>query len=140
VRFLVALAQAHSRITVAAFEDLPDVDHGRAVHKAFLNDPQHSEAKSVLRELAITAPDHVYRAALPVYEQLRVLRDTLALPSVTPDSDQYKEVGPQRFFAGLEALQQMMRDDLRPVRRDQDRRPERARIFELWSRGSDTDE
>ncbi len=62
VRFLVALAQAHSRIKVAAFEQkLVSAEKQRAVSRAFHDDPQHAEAKAVLRELAITAPEHVYR-------------------------------------------------------------------------------
>jgi hypothetical protein len=116
VDFLVALAQAHSRMTVAAFGDLPAADRRQAVHQAFHSDPRHSDAKSVFRELAIIASDHVYRAAVPVYEQLRVIRDTLALHPVAADSEEYKDVA-RPFFAQLEALQQLMRTDLQPTRR-----------------------
>jgi hypothetical protein len=125
VSFLVALAQAHSRMVVAAFGGLPAPDRRQAVHQAFHSDPRHSEAKSVLRELAITAPDHVYRAAVPVYEQLRMVRDALAVQPITVDSDEYNDLtGP--FFAQLESLQQVMRDDLQPTRRRLGRRAGRA--------------
>jgi hypothetical protein len=112
VRFLVALAQAHSRIKVAAFENLPPTEKKRAVSSAFHDDPQHAEAKAVLRELAITAPEHVYRLALEVYECLRVIRDVLFQPSITVSDAEYRQVsGP--FWAGLDTLQDVMREDLR---------------------------
>jgi hypothetical protein len=66
VHFLEALAQAHSRIVVVAFQGLPSAERRQAVHHAIHDDPQHAEVKSVLRELAITAPDPVYRLALMV--------------------------------------------------------------------------
>jgi hypothetical protein len=113
VRFLTSLAQAHSRMTVVAFREEPGPLRVQAVHHEFLSDPQHSDAKSVLRELAIAAPDHVYRAALPVYEQLRAMRDMLASHPVGPESPEYQQLS-WPFFKDLEALQQLMRDDLRP--------------------------
>jgi hypothetical protein len=116
VRFLTALAQAHSRMVVVAFSGLPTKERTNAVHEAFHTDPQHSEAKSVLRELGITAPNGIYRQGLRVYEQLREVREVLALPGITIDSEPYKAViGP--FFAALEALQEVMRDDLQPTPR-----------------------
>lgn len=115
-RFLVALAQAHSRITVTAFRDLSGPERRGAVHEAFHDDPQYSEAKSVLRELAITAPEHVYRMAAEVYESLRIVRDVLAQESTAVDYSEFKKVN-DPFFAGLEALQNVMRDDLQPSTR-----------------------
>ena len=115
VRFLVALSQAHSRMVMAAFREQSADERVEAVHRAFHNDPRHSEAKSVIRELGITAPDPVFRAALEVYEQLRAVRECLALPSVTATSEGYRSVV-RPFFAGLENLQRLMRDDLRPAR------------------------
>ena len=116
VRFLEALAQAHSRIIVTAMQDLSGAEKRQAIHHAFHNDPQYSEAKSVLRELAITAPDHVYRLACDVYERLRIVRDVLAQPSATVDYPEFKQAnGP--FFRELEVLQDVMRDDLQSARR-----------------------
>ncbi len=111
VRFLEALAQAHSRITVAALQGLAGAERRQAVHHAFHNDPRYSEAKSVLRELAITAPEHVYRLAVEVYERLRVVRDVLAQPSVTVSDAEYKQAS-DPFFARLDDLQDVMRADL----------------------------
>lgn len=113
VRFLTSLAQAHSRMTVVAFREEPGPAREQAVHHAFLSDPQHADAKSVLRELAIAAPDHIYRAAVPVYEQLRATRDLLASHPVGPESPEYQQLS-WPFFKDVEALQQLMRDDLRP--------------------------
>lgn len=115
-RFLVALAQAHSRITVTAFRNLSGPDRREAVHRAFHDDPQYSEAKSVLREIAITAPEYVYQVAADVYERLRIVRDVLAQESVTVDYAEYRKVGGP-FFASLETLQNVMRDDLQPATR-----------------------
>jgi hypothetical protein len=100
-------------MTVVAFREEPGPLRVQAVHHEFLSDPQHSDAKSVLRELAIAAPDHVYRAALPVYEQLRAMRDMLASHPIGPESPEYQQLS-WPFFKDLEALQQLMRDDLRP--------------------------
>ncbi|MET9423892.1 hypothetical protein ABZY06_24745 [Streptomyces sp. NPDC006540] len=113
VRFLTSLAQAHSRMTVVAFREEPGASRQAAVHDAFLSDPQHSDAKSVLRELAIAAPDHVYRAAGAVYEQLRAARDLLALHAAGVESPEYQQAI-RPFFANLDALQQLMREDLQP--------------------------
>ncbi|MFD3541818.1 hypothetical protein ACFWUQ_20295 [Streptomyces sp. NPDC058662] len=112
-RFLTSLAQAHSRMTQMAFKEEHGAARQHAVHDAFLNDPQYSDAKSVLRELALAAPDHVYRAAASVYQQLRDARDLLVLHAAGVDAPEYQRViGP--FFADLESLQQLMRDDLQP--------------------------
>ena len=113
VRFLAALAQAHSRMTVAAFREQPGPVRQQAVHDAFLSDPQHSDAKSVLRELAIAAPAHVYRAATSTYERLRSARDVLAAHPAGTESSEYQQLI-RPFFADLEHLQRLMRDDLRP--------------------------
>ena len=112
VRFLGALAQAHSRMVVVAFQEQSLAERRQAVHHAFHSDPQHSEAKSVLRELAITAPDDIYEPAQSVYMQLRVLRDTLAQTTITVDSSEYEELS-ESFFIALEGLQGVMRADLR---------------------------
>jgi len=111
-RFLVALTQAHSRIVVAAFKDQTAEERRQAVHEAFHRDPQHAEAKSVLRELAITAPDGVYTPASQVYERLRVMRDTLAQVTLTVDDQKYDDLN-RSFFTSLEELQVTMRSDLR---------------------------
>jgi len=112
VRFLVALAQAHSRIKVAAFEQkLVPAEKQRAVSRAFHDDPQHAEAKAVLRELAITAPEHVYRLALEVYECLRVIRDVLSEPSITAVDTEYRQAS-KPFWTRLDTLQDVMREDL----------------------------
>ena len=100
-------------MTVAAAREEAGPARRQAVHDAFLSDPQHSDAKSVLRELALAAPDHVYRAAVPVYEQLRVARDMLALDAMSFDAPEYQQVI-RPFFMDLDALQRLMRDDLRP--------------------------
>lgn len=113
MRFLSSLAQAHSRITGVACRVDPGPARQQAVHDAFHSDPQHFDAKAVLRELALAAPDHVYRAAVPVYHQLRAARDLLASTSLGVDAPEYQQVI-QPFFADLEALQQLMRDDLQP--------------------------
>ncbi|MEV3955504.1 hypothetical protein [Streptomyces albogriseolus] len=112
VRFLAALAQAHSRMTVAAWREQPGIGRQQAVHDAFLSDPQHSDAKSVLRELAIAAPDRVYRAATSTYEQLRAARDVLAVHPAGTESSEYQQLI-RPFFAALEDMQRLMRDDLR---------------------------
>ena len=116
VRFLEALAQAHSRMVVVAFQGLIGAEKQQAIHHAFHNDPQYSEAKSVLRELAITAPEQVYRLATEVYELLRVVRDMLAEPSLPGDSPEFRQAN-DSFFKNLEVLQNVMRDDLRSARR-----------------------
>ncbi|MGW0968755.1 hypothetical protein ACWC3X_19415 [Streptomyces populi] len=113
VRFLTALAQAHSRMAIAAARGEVGPERQHAVHDAFHLDPQHSDAKSVLRELGLAAPDHVYRVALPLYEQLRKVRDLLASDGVTFETPEYKQAV-QPFFQQMEALQRLMRDDLRP--------------------------
>lgn len=112
VRFLVALAQAHSRIKVTAFENLSPTEKQKAVSRAFHDDPQHAEAKAVLRELAITAPEHVYRLALEVYECLRVIRDVLFQPSITAADAEYRQAS-KPFWTRLDTLQDVMREDLR---------------------------
>ncbi|MFF4847606.1 hypothetical protein [Streptomyces sp. NPDC001194] len=117
VRFLTSLAQAHSRMTMAAAREAVGPARTQAIHNAFLTDPQHSDAKSVLRELAIAAPDHIYEAAVPVYYQLRTARDMLASDEVTFETPEYQQVI-QPFFRDLDSLQRLMRDDLHPpVRR-----------------------
>ncbi|MER7819192.1 hypothetical protein [Streptomyces sp. NPDC096153] len=113
VRFLTSLAQAHSRMTVVAFREEPGPLRAQAVHHEFLSDPQHSDVRSVLRELAIAAPDHVYRAALSVHEQLRALRDLLASHPVGPESPEYQQLS-WPFVRGFGGPAQLMRDDLRP--------------------------
>ncbi|MFK0123409.1 hypothetical protein ACIQSP_08850 [Streptomyces nigra] len=112
-RFLTSLAQTHSRMIVAAFRELPDDVRRQGVHDAFHNDPQNSDAKAVLRELAIVSPDHVHQAALTVYRQLRVIRETLAAQPLRPESPEYEAVR-RPFFTELENLQRVMRDDLKP--------------------------
>ncbi|MHB9849200.1 hypothetical protein ACSYGO_08170 [Streptomyces krungchingensis] len=112
-RFLTSLAQAHSRMIVAAFREQPDDARRQGVHDAFHNDPQNSDAKAVLRELAIVSPDRVHQAALPVYRQLRMIRETLAAQPLRPESAEYEAVR-QPFFQQLENLQKVMRDDLQP--------------------------
>lgn len=109
----MALAQAHSRMTMAAarLEDGPS--RTQAIHDAFLSDPHNSDAKSVLRELAIAAPDHIYEAAVPIYHQLRKARDMLASDGVTFETPEYQAVI-QPFFAELDSLQRLMRNDLQP--------------------------
>ncbi|GAA3836226.1 hypothetical protein GCM10022403_081040 [Streptomyces coacervatus] len=115
-RFLVALAQAHGRMAAVAFRDQSVTVRQNIVHQAYhayFDDPHHSDAKSVSRELAIIAPDHIYQAAIAVYDQLRLIRDMLASEPVTADSAEYQQAV-QPFFAGLEVLQQLMRRDLQP--------------------------
>lgn len=112
VRFLVALAQAHSRINVAAFEQLAPAEKKNAVHRAFHDDPQNAEAKAILRELAITAPEHIYRLALEVYECLRTIRDVLFQSTITAADAKYRQAN-KPFWTGLETLQDVMREDLR---------------------------
>ncbi|MBS2965297.1 hypothetical protein KGA66_19765 [Actinocrinis puniceicyclus] len=125
VRFLSALARAHSRMVVVAFGDLPADERRHAVHHAFHADPQHADAKSVLRELGITAPNHVYRQGLKVYGLLREVRELLAQPAITLDSEDYEPVI-GAFFAQLEFLQESMRDDLQPRARTARQRAQRA--------------
>ncbi|GGV55079.1 hypothetical protein GCM10010277_54660 [Streptomyces longisporoflavus] len=112
-RFLAALAQAHSRMTVAAASGLDGSARVRAVHDAFLNDPQNTDPKAVLREVAITAPDHVHQVAESVYEQLRTARDLLESDAVTFEAPEYQRVI-YAFFADLDVLQRLMRSDLQP--------------------------
>ena len=112
-RFLAALTQAHSRMTVAATSGEAGLARERAVHGAFFSDPQNSDAKSVLREVAITAPDHVYRAADAVYHQLRAARDLLSSETVNFQTPEYREAI-SLFFTNLDALQRLMRNDLQP--------------------------
>ena len=88
----------------------------QAIHHAFHDDPQYSEAKSVLRELGITAPAHVYRRATEVYERLRVVRDLLAESSILLGNPEFKQKN-GLFFKDLEILQGVMRDDIRPATR-----------------------
>ncbi|MCX4763333.1 hypothetical protein OG562_20640 [Streptomyces sp. NBC_01275] len=113
VRFLISLAQAHSRMTVAAFREEPGPIRQRAVHAAFLSDPQHSDAKSLLRELAIAAPEHIYQAAVPVYEQLRLARDIIASGPAEAASVEYQRAI-RLFFNDLESLERLMRNDVQP--------------------------
>ncbi|WP_157901056.1 hypothetical protein [Streptomyces davaonensis] len=112
-RFLMSLAQTHSRMIMAAFSEQPDDDRRHGVHDAFHSDPHNSDPKSVLRELAIVAPDHVYQAALPAYGQLRTIRELLAAHRLRPESPEYEQAR-QPFFQDLENLQKVMRDDLQP--------------------------
>lgn len=111
-RFLTALAEAHSRMTVAAFNGLRGEERSRAVHEAFHSDPQGSVAKAVIRELGVTAPDEVFQPARESYDMLRDLRNILAHSSITANSPEYKEIR-KPFFTHLEALQDVMREDLR---------------------------
>lgn len=113
VRFLVALAQAHSRMVVVAFNGLQSAERIAAVHRAFHEDPQHSSAKSVLRELGITAPPAVHREGLAVYQKLREVRELLADETITLETPEYHETVVE-FFAMLDALQNAMRNDLQP--------------------------
>ncbi|MER6428445.1 hypothetical protein ABT272_11935 [Streptomyces sp900105245] len=113
VRFMTALTHAHSRIAIASARG--DVGEARdhAVHSAFHNDPQHSQARSVLQELGLIAPDHVSRLAQQVYDQLRLVRDMLARDGITFETPEYRQVV-QLFVRQVEALQRLMRDDLQP--------------------------
>jgi hypothetical protein len=113
VRFLVAAAQAHSRIKVAALGDLEPAEKRKAVSAAFYDDPQGVEAKSILREMAITAPDDINKLALETYECLRAIRDVLSRPSTTFDDPEYRTVS-KPFWDSIGALQVAMRDDLQP--------------------------
>jgi hypothetical protein len=101
---------------VAASEQLSSAEKQRAISHAFHDDPQHAEAKAVLRELAITAPEHVYRLALEVYECLRAIRDVLFQPSITAADDAYRQAS-KPFWTGLDTLQDVMREDLRSGKR-----------------------
>ncbi|MFF8634956.1 hypothetical protein ACF052_12305 [Streptomyces pilosus] len=116
VRFLTALAQAHSRIAIASAGGASGETRRHAVHDAFHNDPQHAEAKSVLRELGLVAPDRLYREALVVYDQLRLVRDMLASEDVTFETSEYRQAV-QLLFEQVERLQGQMRDDLQPPSR-----------------------
>jgi hypothetical protein len=100
-------------MTVAASSGMVGLARQRAVHDAFLNDPQNTDAKSVLREVAISAPDHIYRAAEDVYEQLRRARDLLTSDSTTFETPEYRQAI-NAFFSDLGTLQRMMRKDLQP--------------------------
>ncbi|MEV5797320.1 hypothetical protein [Streptomyces collinus] len=100
-------------MTLAATSGQVGLARQRAIHDAFLNDPQNSDAKSVLREVAISAPAQIYRAAEEVYEQLRTARDLLCSDSVTFETPEYRQAI-NSFFANLGALQRMMRKDLQP--------------------------
>ncbi|MEU9310038.1 hypothetical protein [Streptomyces sp. NPDC048256] len=112
-KFLAALTQAHSRMTVAATSGAAGLARERAVHGAFFADPQNSDAKSVLREVAIAAPEHVYRAAEAVYQQLRSTRDLLSSEAVNFQTPEYRQAI-SLFFSSLDELQQIMRKDLQP--------------------------
>ena len=114
VRFLIAIMAAHGRMVAAAFRGLPEAERLRAVHDAFHADPQNVEALSVLREVAITAPDDIYRQAYDVYTQLRRLRDMLAGTSAEFRSAEYLAVN-DPYDALVDALQLMMRSDLEPA-------------------------
>lgn len=113
VRFLVAVTQAHSRIKVAAMEDLEPTEKRKAVSAAFYDDPQNVEAKSILRELAITASDDINKLANETYECLRAIRDVLSRPVTTIDGPVYRTVS-KPFWDNIGALQAAMRDDLQP--------------------------
>ena len=113
VRFLVALAQGHSRMVVTALSGTAADERRNAVHRAFHDDPQHYPAKSVLRELGVTAPPAVYQRGLHVYELLREVRELLAQDSTTLETPAYKAVIVE-FFKSLEELQGTMREDLQP--------------------------
>ncbi|MER6676943.1 hypothetical protein [Streptomyces sp. NPDC000983] len=115
-RFLTALAQAHSRMTLAAASGVTGPARQQAVHDAFLSDPQHSDAKSVLRELGLAAPDDIYQAAVPLYQQLRIVRDLLAEDGTSFESPEYQQVS-HPFFADMDRLQRLMRNDLQPPTR-----------------------
>jgi hypothetical protein len=67
----------------------------------------------VLREVALTAPDHVHQAAELVYQQLRAARDILAEDGTDFTTPEYQQVI-RPFFDDLDALQRLMRDDLQP--------------------------
>jgi hypothetical protein len=114
VRFLIAITAAHGRMVTAAFRGLPEAERYRAVHDAFHADPQNIEALSVLREVAITAPDDIYRQVQDVYAQLRKLRDLLAETSAEFRSAEYGAVN-DPYDALVDALQLMMRSDLEPA-------------------------
>ncbi|QNP65929.1 hypothetical protein [Streptomyces genisteinicus] len=113
VRFLTALAQAHSRMVIVVSRGDAGETRRHAVHDAFHNDPQHAGAKSVLRELALVAPDHVHQVALPLYEQLRIIRNALGSENIAVETPEYWNVV-RPFFQKMEALQRVMRDDLQP--------------------------
>jgi hypothetical protein len=110
-RFLGALTQAHSRIKVAAAGEFSPAEKHKAVSQAFHDDPQHAEAKAILTELAITAPEHVHRLAVEVYECLRTIRDVLSQPSVTAAGTEFR-LASKPFWDGIETLQNVMREDL----------------------------
>jgi hypothetical protein len=110
-RFLGALTQAHSRIKVAASGEFSPAEKHRAVSQAFHDDPQHAEAKAILTELAITAPEHVHRLAVEVYECLRTIRDVLSQRSITAADTEFR-LASKPFWAGIETLQGVMGEDL----------------------------
>jgi hypothetical protein len=114
VRFLVAVTQAHSRIKVAALGEIDPAEKRKAVSAVFYDDPQKAEAKSILRELAITGPDYINRLANETYQCLRAIRDVLSRPSITADHPEYRAVS-KPFWDSLGALQDAMRDDLQPT-------------------------
>ena len=113
VRFLLAVTQAHSRIKVAALGDLDPTERRKAVNVAFYDDPRNAEAKSILRELAITAPDDINQLASETYQCLRAVRDVLSRPTMATDDPEYRAVS-KPFWDSLGMLQAAMRDDLQP--------------------------
>jgi hypothetical protein len=129
VRFLVAMTQAHSRMKVAALEQLSATEKQRAVRAAFHDDPQHAEAKAILREMFITAPDSVSQLANETYYCLRAIRDTLSLPSVTDAGPEYRAVN-RPFWDKISELQRVMRDDLHPGPRHHRHRKELLEVSE----------
>lgn len=113
VRLLMALTQAHSRIKVAAAEDLSAAEKQQAVSRAFHDDPHHAEAKAVLTEIAVTAPEEIHRLAVEVYECLRAIRNVLFQPAITAADEEFG-LASVPFWAGIETLQRVMREDLQP--------------------------
>lgn len=109
----MAITQTHSRIKVAALGELNAAEKLAAENGAFYNDPMHAEAKAVLRELAITAPENINRFANETYDYLRQMRNVLSRPSITTADPEYRTAS-KPFLSSLGALQDAMRDDLRP--------------------------
>ena len=54
----------------------------------------------------------MYRIALEVYARLRTIRDVLSQPSITTAHAEYRQAS-KPFWAGLDTLQDVMREDLR---------------------------
>jgi hypothetical protein len=94
----------------------PAAERNNAVHRAYHDSPLHTDARSAIRELAITAPDAVFRLAGPVNDQLGIIREALATNPGRADSAEYWQLV-QPYYTSLEALQVAMRNDLRPSHR-----------------------